>query len=361
MLSLALRSHSLAFRKPMPTSRGVLTERRVWFLSLTDSDRPGIVGQGECAPMPDLSVDDSPDFGASLRAFAAHFNHLALPVRDAREPLAVAGITLQPLQRDLLRTPSLLFGLETAFVDLLNGGHGLLWRSPFACDGAPLPTHGLLWMDTPEGLLQQAAAKIAAGFSVLKLKVGALPLAVETELLAELRRLYPHAALRLDANGAFAPDSALETIERLAPFAIEFLEQPIAAGQREQMRTLCERSPVPIALDEELIGVATPAARRALLDSVRPHHLILKPALLGGFGACDDWIAACRARGIQWWANSLLETPIGHNAVCQWTAARDDGRIHGLGTGALFADNLPADVRLRGSTLLRERRCASVG
>jgi O-succinylbenzoate synthase len=73
--------------------------------------------------------------------------------------------------------------------------------------------------------------------------------------------------------------------------------------------------------------------------------------LLGGLAACEAWIAAAGRRGIDWWINSLLESNVGLNAIAQWTSALDDGRVHGLGTGQLFSNNVPSPLRLDGCGL----------
>lgn len=340
MLRLALAPYTLHFSKPAVTSRGALVERRILLLCAWDTDDPTTMGWGECGPLPGLSRDDRPDFAEEAAAVCDAIN---------------AGYW--PLSGDLAHLPSLAFGLDTALRDLAGGGRRVLWETPFVHGERGLPTHGLIWMDTPEGLLHQIEAKLAAGFTVIKMKVGALPLAQELDLLSAVRGAYGPAAveLRLDANGAFAPGEALAAIEQFARFDIALLEQPIAAGQWAQMAELCRRSPIPLALDEELIPVADADMRGRLLDAIGPQHLILKPALLGGFTAAADWIAGAEARGIGWWANSLLESNIGLNAICQWTAAVGGERIHGLGTGGLFANNFTSPLRLAGSRLVYDK------
>lgn len=347
-LSLRFTPRSFHFHKPARTSRGALEKRAVWVVELAGGS--AAPGAGECGPIPGLSADDLPHYAARLELAASAFN--ALRLETAETALEAAHRLFAPL-------PSARFGVECAVRDWAAGGRGLLWESPFTCAGAPLPTHGLLWMDSPEGILAQAEAKVGAGFTVLKLKVGALDRTAEVGLLRHLAAAWPHVSLRLDANGAFAPAEALRFLDEIASLPVEFLEQPIAAGDPRTLRAVCARSPIPIALDEELIGVATPDARRDLLDALRPQHVILKPALLGGFAACDDWIAACAETGAQWWANSLLETAIGHSAICQWVAARAPGRTHGLGAGSLFRDNLPSPIRLEGNALVCAPLCAA--
>ena len=248
--------------------------------------------------------------------------------------------------------PSVAFGLETARLDLAGGGRQRLFDTPFSRGQAALPTHGLIWMDTPAGMLAQIEGKIASGCRVIKLKVGALPFEQELALLAELRRRRPPAdvELRLDANGAWTAEEARERLARLAEFTPTFLEQPIAPGQPQAMAALCASSPVPIALDEELIHATDPAA---LLATIRPQHIVLKPSLLGGLAACQGWIDAAGRLGApcEWWINSLLESSIGLNAIAQWSSSLGDGRVHGLGTGQLFADNIPSPLRLEGCGL----------
>jgi o-succinylbenzoate synthase len=343
MLRVTLEPYDLHFARPAATSRGTLTKRRIHLLRAWDTDDPSTIGWGECGPIPGLSRDDSPDF--------------------AEEAAAVCGVINAgyiPVAVDLAHLPSFAFGLDTALRDLAAGGDRTLWDTPFTRGEYSLPTHGLIWMDSIDGLLRQIETKVAAGFTVIKMKVGALPLVNELELLATLRSAYPpdRIELRLDANGAFDPATALATLEEFARFDVAFLEQPLPAGRWSLTAELCRRSPIPIALDEELIPVADAATRQWLLDTIRPQHLILKPALLGGFTIAGEWVADAEARNIQWWTNSLLESNIGLNAICQWTGAAGGDRIHGLGTGGLFTNNFPSPLRLAENRLFYDRKLA---
>lgn len=347
MLHLAATPYTLRFRKPAPTSRGALTTRNIWFVRAWDDSAPAITGWGEAGPLPGLSRDDRADFGDEAARFCAAFSRTGYgAVEDALT--AVQGISAA--------WPSLAFGVETALRDLAGGGQQILWETPFAHGETGLPTHGLIWMDTPEGILRQIKAKVDAGFDVIKMKIGALPFAEEVEILRHVRSAFPGIELRLDANGAFAPDEALHRLETLAALDIACVEQPVRSGQWEVMAGICRRSPIPIALDEELIPVAGGEQRRALLETVRPHYLILKPALLGGFAACQAWIADGEERGVRWIANSLLESNIGLNAICQWVSAAGSNAVHGLGSGTLFANNIDGPIHLRGARLELDRR-----
>jgi o-succinylbenzoate synthase len=336
MFTATYYPYTLHFKQPAGTSRGVLRTRPVIFLRLAQAEAPARAGWGECGPVPGLSVDDRPDFEIQVAQVCASLN---------------GGATPETL--DLSHLPALAFGLEMAWRDLQQGGDFTLYATPFCQGKMTLPTHGLIWMDSVAGLLAQIEHKVAQGFLVIKLKVGALPFAEELALLAAIRQRYPaeQITLRLDANGAFAVSEALDCLHQLARFDIEFLEQPIRPGQWAALAELCARSPIPLALDEELIGLSTPQARQTLLNTVRPQHLILKPTLLGGLQASEAWIKLAEAQGINWWINSLLESNIGLNAICQWTSALDPVRIHGLGTGQLFTNNIPSPLHLHGPGL----------
>jgi O-succinylbenzoate synthase len=330
MLTVKPIPYTLHFRRPAATSRGALRVREIVFLR---AEQNGVIGWGECGVMPELSRDDRADYVEAIRAVCHAINRGA-----------------DPVELDLSHLPSVAFGLETALLDLAGGGQQRLFDTPFSHGQAALPTHGLIWMDTPARMLAQIERKIRQGCRVIKLKVGALPFAEELAMLAELRRRWPasEAELRLDANGAWRPVEAMERLQRLATLDVAFLEQPIRPGQPQEMAALCAAAPVPIALDEELIAAADPVA---LLETIRPQHLVLKPSLLGGLAACQRWIEAATRLGARWWINSLLESNIGLNAIAQWTSNLDAGRVHGLGTGQLFANNIPAPLRPDGCGL----------
>lgn len=325
MLILTLFPYTLHFKRPAATSRGVLRAREVVFLR---AELNGLVGWGECGVVPGLSRDDRLDYVDTVRSVCEAVNR---------------GV--DPTELDLAGLPSVAFGLETALLDLAGGGRQRLFETPFSQGEAVLPIHGLIWMDTPAGMLEQIERKVAQGCRVIKLKIGALPFDVEMELLATLRQRWPASAveLRLDANGAWQPATALDRLQRLAELQVALVEQPIRPGQPEAMAALCADSPVPIALDEELIAAADPAR---LLEAIRPQHIVLKPSLLGGLAVCQQWIDAAQRLGVQWWINSLLESNVGLNAIAQWTDTLDDGRVHGLGTGQLFSNNFPAPLWL---------------
>lgn len=353
-LRLSLIPYTLRFKQAAATSRGALTARHVWFVAAADSGSPDRVGWGECGPIPGLSADDQPEFGETIRGLCSRINAAGVSLSRSDHSSAQNDVAtlLARFAAELALLPSFAFGLETALLDLATGGQRRLWETAFARGEAALETHGLIWMDEPQAMLEQIADKISRGHHVVKLKVGGLPFAQECSLLETVRQHYSAAQLelRLDANGAFAPEDALPKLERLARYEVAFLEQPIRAGRWRELAAICRQSPIPICLDEEMIGVASDQ-QRLLLESLHPQHIIVKPALLGGFAASAGWIQACQTLDIQWWANSLLESNIGLNAICQWTALVGGGRVHGLGTGGLFTNNIASPLRSQGSHL----------
>ncbi|MBQ9822436.1 MAG: o-succinylbenzoate synthase [Muribaculaceae bacterium] len=328
------------FKEPAGTSRGIYRTRASRFVLLTCDDLPGIVGVGECAPLPNLSCDDLPDYDAVLR-------------RQCDEVCARGGIDVDAL-RDF---PSMLFGLETAWRQLHLGGSTALSVTPFARGEEGIPINGLVWMGDFDTMAARLEQKLAQGFSCVKIKIGAIDFADEMALIHRLRERYgsDRIELRVDVNGAFSPDEALEKLNKLAAYDIHSIEQPIMAGQWQEMARLCKMSPLPIALDEELIGINTVERKRQLLDTICPQYIILKPSLHGGMAGCREWINLARERGIGSWITSALESNVGLNAIAHLAAEVYGPSItmpQGLGTGQLFTDNIDTvPIAIRGDKL----------
>ena len=346
---LQIMPHVLHFRQPAGTSRGVYTERNVWYLRLTHSEQPDRIGLGECAPLPALSCDDYPDYEAQLRRF---IGQIELKDDAVTKSFLAAGAdfdALAALLPEALRSsPSMLFGLETAFRHFATGSFAL-WDSPFSRGEAGIPINGLIWMGDYDAMLRQVETKMKQGYRCIKLKIGAIDFEEELQLIAHVRRHFSkqEIELRVDANGAFAPDSALEKLERLAALDLHSIEQPVAAGQWDVMAHLCAVSPLPVALDEELIGIHHEAAKKKLLQTIRPQYIVLKPSLHGGFSGSSEWIRLAEAEKTGWWITSALESNIGLNAIAQWCATLQNKMPQGLGTGALFTDNVPMPLSIR--------------
>ena len=327
------------FKEPAGTSRGVYHTRVSRFVHLTSDDLPGIVGVGECAPLPKLSCDDLPDYDAVLR-------------RHCDDVCARGGIDVDAL-RDV---PSMLFGLETAWLQLHRSGSAALSDTPFARGEEGIPINGLVWMGDFETMAARLEQKLDQGFSCVKIKIGAIDFSDEMALIRRLRDRYgsDRIELRVDANGAFSPVEAMDKLQQLAACDIHSIEQPIMAGQWQEMARLCEVSPLSIALDEELIGVNTLEHKRQLLDTIRPQYIILKPSLHGGMAGCREWIALARERGIGSWITSALESNVGLNAIAHLAAEVYGPAItmpQGLGTGQLFTDNIDLPIAIHGDKL----------
>ena len=326
----------LHFRQPAGTSRGVYTTRDIWLLTLTDD--MGRQGVGECAPLPQLSCDDLPDYESLLNDVCSHF--------------CLSG----QIDYERLRPyPSMLFGLETA-LQHLHAESSALFDTPFSRGEEGIPINGLVWMGTHDEMLRRMEEKLEAGFRCVKLKIGAIRFDEELDLIRRIRQRFSREQieLRVDANGAFTPGEALGKLEQLARYDIHSIEQPIRAGQWDAMAALCRRSPLPIALDEELIGVNEHAQKVALLDSIRPAYIILKPSLHGGMMGTKEWIGIARERQVGSWITSALESNVGLNAIAHLAAliyGPDITMPQGLGTGLLFTDNLPMPLSIRGDQL----------
>ena len=335
-----ITTRTFHFKEPAGTSRGVYLTRVSRFVHLTSDDLPGIVGVGECAPLPKLSCDDLPDYDAVLR-------------QRCDDVCARGGIDVESL-RDV---PSMLFGLETAWRQLHRGGSWALSDTPFARGEEGIPINGLVWMGDFDKMAARLEQKLAQGFSCVKIKIGAIDFSDEMALIRRLRNRYgsDRIELRMDANGAFLPSEALDKLERLAANDIHSIEQPISAGQWQEMARLCESSPLPIALDEELIGVNMLERKRELLDTIRPRYIILKPSLHGGVAGCREWVELAQERGIGSWITSALESNVGLNAIAHLAAELYGPNItmpQGLGTGQLFTDNLDTvPIAIRGDRL----------
>ncbi|MGY2132003.1 o-succinylbenzoate synthase [Hymenobacter sp. HD11105] len=343
MLQLTYTRRALQFNFPARTSRGALSEHIAYYLHLHDTAQPEHLGIGEAAPLAGLSPDYGPDFEPRVAALCAAFNYRHLP--------DLPPSALDTLVEELVEPtwPALRFALETAILDWQNGGRRQLFDNAFSRGEAGLPINGLVWMGEASFMQSQIKKKLAEGYSCLKMKIGGIDFATELQLLAEIRAVAgpERLTLRVDANGAFAPHEALVKLEQLARFDLHSIEQPIAAGQAALMARLCRESPIPIALDEELIGVTQAEDQQALLAQIRPSYIILKPTLVGGLRATRQWLAAAEAQGAASWLTSALESNVGLNAVSQLAGevARPDFP-QGLGTGQLYHNNVAAPLRI---------------
>ena len=351
-----IEERTLHFKQPAGTSRGVYTTRKIWLVYLSDGERTGV---GECAPLPDLSCDARPDYAELLERFCADFCRWQDSQGDCPSCAKPAEhIRDCPLCESLRPYPSMLFGLETALLNLLHGD--CLFDTAFSRGEIGIPINGLVWMGNYDEMLQRMESKLEQGFRCVKLKIGAIDFEQELDLVKRIRERFSfhEVELRVDANGAFPYEEALYKLELLSQYNIHSIEQPIKAGQWAYMAELCRESPLPIALDEELIGVNDPEMKTHMLNIIKPRYIILKPSLHGGMMGCREWIQTAKEQGIGSWITSALESNIGLNAIAQFASDiyGDDIRMpQGLGTGQLFTDNIPMPLEIRGDQLWRCR------
>jgi o-succinylbenzoate synthase len=323
------------------TSRGLMRDKASWFIKISDQ-QSGNFGLGEAGPLPGLSIDSTPDFEEKLTAVVDSFNASRFEEPDWQNVYQFVPLTV----------PSVTFAFETALLDLAGGGKRILFENDFV-KGKSIPINGLIWMGDMDFMMGQISIKISDGFNCIKLKVGGLDFDRECDVLNYIRKRYfrDNIVIRLDANGAFKPDDALYKLEQLQRFGIHSIEQPLKAGS-PHLEELCRKSPIPIALDEDLIGKHEQAEMAALLDRVKPRFIVLKPMLHGGFKCCQQWIRLAEERGIGWWMTSSLESSIGLNAIAQFTANYNITLPQGLGTGRIYENNFESPLEVSKGELL---------
>ncbi|SDJ20703.1 o-succinylbenzoate synthase [Chryseobacterium jejuense] len=321
----------LEFKRPSGTSRGVLLDKETFILEISENGKKGI---GECAIFRGLSFDDRPDYEEKLKWLCENI--------DQNPDL---------LKEELKDFPSLWFGYEQAVQNLKLGGN-LYFPSEFTEGKSAITINGLIWMGDVGYMKEQIQDKLEKGFHCIKLKIG-VDWKSEHIILQKLREKFSkeQLELRVDANGGFNKEEAVTVLQQLADLHIHSIEQPIKAGNWNDMAELCAQTPTPIALDEELIGITDPEEKKKLLETIKPQYIILKPALIGGFAGSDEWISMAEAQNIGWWITSALESNIGLNAIAQYTFTKKSPMPQGLGTGALFVNNFESSLDLRNELL----------
>ena len=327
------KKHILEFKTPSGTSRGILKTKEAWFIVLEDK---GSHGFGECGMLRGLSIDDRPDFEQTLQWVCENI-HLGV----------------QHLYAALTEFPSIQMGLEIAFKSLAAHDPFQIYPSAFTKGEASIAINGLIWMGDKDFMSKQISSKLKEGFSCIKMKIGAINFDTELALLKSIRQEFSASEIeiRVDANGAFDPKNALEKLKQLSDLDLHSIEQPIAVKQWDQMAYLCEKSPLDIALDEELIGVFSNQDKQALLQHIKPQYIILKPSFIGGFKGSDSWIELSQANNVQWWITSALESNVGLNAISQYTFTKNSTLPQGLGTGSLYTNNIVSALQITKGTL----------
>lgn len=315
--------YDLFFKKPAKTSRDTLVNRKIYFLKAFWENQPETFGLGECSPIYGLSPENE------------------------NEVLSLLKMTALRIEKDLffnpfdIELPAIRFAFETSIFDLINGGKRVVFRG-FKQD--PIAINGLVWMNEFDEMRKEVFEKIESGFNVVKLKIGGIQFRQELDLLKEIRLKYSpkELTIRLDANGSFAPNESMQKLEQLAVYDIHSIEQPIKSGNKKEMKYIVTNSPIPIALDEELIGIANNQEKEQLLSDIKPNFIVLKPSLHGGLAGAKEWIDLAEKHQVNWWVTSMLESSVGLNCIAQWTGTLNQKMHHGLGTGTLYQNNLPA-------------------
>ena len=333
MLEATYCRYILDFKTPGGTSRGVLKQKETFFIKVWNKEFPECFGIGECAVFRGLSADDYPDYEGRLSKLCSEINETT--------PDLLSGWS------------SLKFGLETALTDLQNGGTRCIFNSDFIKRNVPIEINGLVWMGDKETMRKRIEEKLNAGFRCIKLKIGAIDFESELSLLNTIRSRFgcDSVELRVDANGAFSSEEAPARLEALSRYALHSIEQPIRRGQWDALKILCRNTPIPIALDEELIGLDDKIMKEDMLRYVNPQYVVLKPALVGGFSGASEWIELAVRHQVGWWVTSALESNIGLNAIAQFTSSYHPVIPQGLGTGMLYTNNIVSPLRQEGSVL----------
>jgi o-succinylbenzoate synthase len=327
------KKYTLNFKRASGTSRGVLTQKETWLLILRNGEHYGI---GECGILRGLSVDDVPGYEDKLQWTCAHIH-----------------LEKAKLLEELREFPSIQFGVEQAFLSLKSSDPFELFPSEFTQNEASIPINGLIWMGNEAFMLSQLEQKLKEGFQCIKMKIGAIDFSKELSILASIREHFTpdEIELRVDANGAFGFYEALEKLKQLSEYQLHSIEQPIKQQQPKAMAELCKSTPLPIALDEELIGVFDTSEKEKLLQTIQPQYIILKPSLVGGFSGSQEWITLAEKHGVGWWITSALESNVGLNAIAQWTYTLGNTMPQGLGTGSLYTNNFESPLEVTRGTL----------
>ena len=337
--SVNIIPHQLKFKFEAGTSRGALKEKKIWYILLYQDGR--LIGTGEVSPLKNLSIDPIEEIEDFLSELSQKLEGVQIPAS-----MEVVLSLVSQLCSD--KFPSVRFAIETALLEALYGSNKTILPTDFTQNEKRIPINGLIWMGNEEFMRSQIKDKIQSGFNCIKMKIGAIDFQKELELLSFTRDQFEEneLILRVDANGAFTEKDALEKLDKLFALGIHSIEQPIKAGQRELMQQLCEESPLPIALDEELIGIHTLEEKQQLLEEIKPQYIILKPSLIGGIQSTLEWVKVAEGLNIGWWMTSMLESNVGLNAICQLADYLEVEIHQGLGTGQLYHNNIDSPLTI---------------
>lgn len=321
--------YQLKFKQEVQTSRSKMNLRPIWTIKIQDNF--GRDGFGEIAPLEGLSRELNLDFEKKLSEVSENISYYI----EHKE--------------ELLSYPSIVFGIESAWLSYKHRDF-IFYNTPFTQSTTAIPINALVWMGDFNYMKQQVDDILKKEVSCIKLKIGGIDFSDEIKLLEYIRKFRSKDTLeiRLDANGAFDPNMALGNLNLLSEFHIHSIEQPIKPNQETIFAQIIEKSPIPIALDEELIGKNTYKDKLHLLETLQPQFIVLKPSLHGGFLGSEEWIFIANNLKINWWITSALESNLGLNAIAQWCSRYDRcyEMAQGLGTGGLYENNFPTHLHI---------------
>ena len=323
-LGISVVRIEVPFREPFTTSVGTSRTRESWLVRLRDHH--GHTGFGEIALDPAASRSE---LEATDRS-----------VRDTVEAVD-AGVDLDRLLPELPAT--VRAGLDAALVGLERTNLGPSPRGP----GVRVPVNATIGSGTIEDTVSATRAALAAGFRTLKLKGGseASPAELVERLGAVREEAGPLTRLRLDVNGAWDLETAIEWLKALGPLGLEYVEQPIASSADGRaiadLATLRSGSPTPIGADESVTDLAS---ARAIVDAGAADVLVVKPARVGGVSVALEIASLATSAGVGVVLSTMLETGIGLAAGLAVAGSIADGSMtepaHGLGTAGLLATDL---------------------
>lgn len=311
--------YDLGFSRPWRTARGTLTRRRGWTIVLeTDA---GVSGFGECAPLADAGTEAPEQAEASLSGWLGR-----IPGMDLDSLWAALETEAAP--------PSVRCALEGAVAHVRATRQGVplarLINPEAPLEFAVNASIGV----ADAGLTDRASAAIAAGFSVLKVKVGAGPAQDEQRcLLAIAQDLHPGISFRIDANGAWDAAAALRWIPVLEQMPIESVEEPLRDADPKALRAMQRDVSFPLALDESLPRYLADG----LIDDLPVQRVVIKPMVAGGIRPCRRMIEQSSAEAV---FTTTLEAAPGRWLVAHMAAALGSDCHHGLDTGHWLAEDV---------------------
>jgi o-succinylbenzoate synthase len=314
--------YELPFKTPLITSRGVTT-RRKGFLVKLQSNRDTI-GMGEVAPLAEYGTESIDEAAHELERLTAMTSFPSWP--DSLESLNAWSEKVK-LQAE--RTPAVRFGIESALLAGICQDQELRLEE-FLCEDRVEKVHvnALLSGKNEEEIIASAKEACANGFRTLKVKIGIKSVTADVNLLKDLRALCSEQKLRVDVNGAWSLEQALQFAEQALPYKLEYIEDPLAKERLADLKTLHRQSKIPIAVDE---GARSATEVKQLINGDMCDIIVLKPTAIGSYAELEDIFFCKGSEGIV--VSSLMESSVGLSYLTACAAAFGSMQAaHGLST-----------------------------